>query len=517
MTSKDLMQERPGYGRTREVLLRGLGAVYLSAFWSLAVQVDGLIGAQGILPAAELLEQVGGVLGPGLRRFWLMPTLLWLNSSDMMLHVLCWGGVLIAAGLISGLLPGASLVLLWVFYLSLTSVGQVFLGYQWDSLLLEAGLLAILLAPWRVWLGRARDEPWPFAIWLIRWLAIRLMFLSGMVKLMSGDVTWKTWRALEYHFQTQPLPTWTSWYIHQLPPAFHTMSVGVMFYAELIAPVLAFGPRPYRLIGFASMVLLQALIAATGNYGFFNLLAVVLCISLLDDRDWSQLGAWCRRARHQDLASGIEHLECSSYAWTLPRRILVGGLGGVLLLASVTVTIETVWAEHFLPGELVVLQNWLSPFRVANPYGLFAVMTTRRPEIEVEASNDGVNWRPYRFRWKPCEPDRAPPFAPLHLPRLDWQMWFAALGRRGQDEPWFLRFEERLLEGTPQVLALLREPHHARRPRYIRARLFQYQFTRGRSGDWWERLELGLYCPPMSLTDGPGLDEAETGGEFDGG
>jgi hypothetical protein len=181
----------------------------------------------------------------------------------------------------------------------------------------------------------------------------------------------------------------------------------------------------------------------------------------------------------------------------------------VLLLASAAWTIETVWPETVLPGELIVLQNGLSPFRVANPYGLFAVMTTRRPEIEVEGSDDGVQWHPYRFRWKACELDRAPRFVPLHMPRLDWQMWFAALGRSCRDEPWFLRFEQRLLESSPPVLALLREVPRDLRPKYVRARLFQYRFTHGRSTEWWERAELRLFCPPMSLEDGSAASDEE--------
>ena len=187
--------------------------------------------------------------------------------------------------LIAGILPGPCLALLWLFYLSLTVAGQDFLSFQWDILLLESGLLALLLTPWGWRLGRASDEPGRFAVWLFRWLVFRLMFLSGVVKLTSGDPVWWSWRALEYHYQTQPLPTWTSWYMHQMPAWFHRLSVGFMFYAELVAPFFVFGPRVLRRVGFVSLVLLQVLILATGNYGFFNLLAIVLCLSVLDDRD----------------------------------------------------------------------------------------------------------------------------------------------------------------------------------------------------------------------------------------
>ena len=403
--------------------------------------------------------------------------------------------------LILGVAPGPVLALLWLCYLSLATAGQVFLGYQWDSLLLEAGLLGVLLAPCVTWLGKARDEPWPLAIWLVRWLLCRLMFLSAIVKLTSGDPSWRSWQALEHHYQTQPLPTWTSWYVHQLPASFHWLSVGFMFYAELIAPFFVLGPRPMRWVGFASLVLLQLLIAATGNYGFFNLLTIVLCLSLLDDHDWNRLKTLGINARIRDESSRPSDAAVPRNRWSLPRRTVTGIVGGLLLVVTSGLTIESVWPAVPLPGALYEIQKVLAPLRIANPYGLFAVMTTRRPEITIEGSDDGVTWQPYLFHWKPCELDRRPRFAPFHLPRLDWQMWFAALGGDCRSQPWFLRFEDRLLEGSPEVLSLLREnPFPARPPRYIRARLSLYQMTRWGEKDWWNRTELGLYCPPRVLS-----------------
>ena len=278
------IDRRPSYLRTRAVVLRGLGLAYLAAFWSLAAQVDGLIGSRGIAPATEYLDQVKPMLED--HRFWRVPTLLWLDASDRSLHGLCWGGVAASGLLVVGIMPGACLVWLWLAYLSLVVVGQPFLGYQWDALLLEAGVLGILLAPWKLWLGSARREPSGVAVWLVKWLVFRLMFLSGVVKLTSGDPTWAAWEAMKYHYETQPLPTWTSWGMHQLPSWCQTASVGYLFWAELVAPFLVFGPRRLRMVGFFSLVLLQILIAATGNFGFFNLLTVVLCLILVEDRDW---------------------------------------------------------------------------------------------------------------------------------------------------------------------------------------------------------------------------------------
>jgi lipase maturation factor 1 len=483
---------RPGRRLTRSVVLRGLGLVYLAAFTSLAVQLDGLIGSRGISPAAEYLARAQQVLGSAPATYWRLPTLFWISASDRSLHAVCWSGIAISVALLAGFLPGWSAIWLWVSYLSLVVVGQEFLSFQWDTLLLESGLLAVLVAPWGLWLGRAKDEPWGLSIWLVRWLVFRLMFLSGIVKLTSHDPTWRDWSALGYHYETQPLATPTSWYVHQMPAWFHGLSVGFMFAVELIAPFFVFGPRPIRIVGFMSLVLLQVLIAATGNYGFFNLLAIVLCLSLLDDCDFDWLR---RRVRFgKDEAGSIAG--ASGKAWSWPRKAIVVALGGVIWVVTAVQTLESAVPESIIPSELITLCDWVRPLRSTNNYGLFAVMTTKRPEIIVEGSDDGVNWQPYRFRWKPCELDRAPLFTTPHMPRLDWQMWFAALAGDCRSAPWFIRFVERLLAGERAVVSLLRDnpfPDHP--PRYVRARLFLYRFSRWGSGDWWTREDAGMYCP----------------------
>jgi hypothetical protein len=325
----------------------------------------------------------------------------------------------------------------------------------------------------------------------LRWLVFRLMFLSGVVKLTSGDPAWRAWEAMKYHYETQPLPTSTSWYMHQMPARFHSASVGFMFWAELLAPLLIFGPRPFRLIAAASFLALQVMIATTGNYGFFNLLAAALCVALLDDRDLGAripLQAEPRRSR----------------SW----RAYVFA---VFALTDILVTtMEGVDRSHFVivyPGVLESVSEAVAPLRSANAYGLFEVMTTERPEIAVEGSDDGLTWKPYRFRWKPDELDRRPRFTTPHMPRLDWQMWFAALAGSCRAQPWFVRFEVRLLEGSPEVLGLLREnPFPDKPPSYVRARLETYRFTKRGARHWWEREDAGLFCPPISLRREPGSD-----------
>ncbi len=476
------IDQRPRYRRTRSILLRGLGAVYVVAFWSLAVQVDGLIGSRGIEPASRFLDGERAILGD--RCYGQVPSLLWVDSSDHALHALCWGGVAGGLMLAAGILPGASLVFLWAAYLSLTVVGHPFMGYQWDALLLEAGLLAILLTPWGLRLGRARDEPSGLAIWLIRWLLFRLMFLSGLVKLAGGDPTWAAWSAMKYHYETQPLPAWTSWYIHQMPPWFQALSVGFTFWAELIVPFFVFGPRRVRMAGFWSLLAFQALIAATGNFGFFNLLTAVLCLILVEDRDWG-------RDAGDPTGPGPR-------PW---RRAFLAAAGSFIVLVTTMEAVDRPGrALVTFPEPLEACRRWVAPFRSFNAYGLFAMMTTDRPEIVIEGSEDGKVWKPYTFRWKPGDPGRHPRFATPHLPRLDWQMWFAALGDDCTTQPWFLDFEARLLEGSPPVLALLaNNPFPGRPPRYLRARRELYRFTAWGDRDWWRKEDAGMFCPPVGL------------------
>lgn len=476
------------YRVSRWLFLRLLGLVYLSAFVSLWVQIDGLIGSEGILPAQRLMEIAGEQLGG---RMHLFPTLLWISASDTALHAMTAAGCLLAILLVAGFVPSGMLAGLWVLYLSLSLGGQVFFSFQWDTLLLETGFLAVWIAPLTAWPGAERRagvrRP---ALWLLWWLLFRLMFESGIVKLASGDPAWANFTALRYHFETQPLPTWIGWYAHQLPGVVLWAMTAALFLIELAVPFLVFTTRRLRRWACAALFTLQVVILLTGNYCFFNALTLALCVLLLDDDFWPR---------------GLQRFAAAEVTSKKASR---GWPAGVLLPVSVLlflVTLAPTAASLGLspPRWLSALYGWVQPFRTVNSYGLFAVMTLERPEIIVEGSADGENWLPYEFRYKPGAVDRAPGFVAPHQPRVDWQMWFAALGAVEQN-PWFLRFVQRLLIGSPEVGALLEtNPFPEGPPRAVRATVYDYRFTdaatREATGNWWRRENPREYCPAVTL------------------
>ena len=497
------MRQPSTYAVTSWLFLRLLGVVYLLAFWSLATQILGLVGHDGILPARLYMDGARAFVGAehiGADRFRLLPTLCWLGTSDLFLRALCLAGAAFASLLIAGIAPALVLALLWVDYLSLSVVGRDFLSFQWDALLLEAGFLAIFIAPlgFRERLRTAVDPP-RLAVWLLLWLLCRLMVGSGAVKLASGDPTWHGLTALRVHFETQPLPTPLAWYAHRLPFWLSKTSTAAVMAIELTAPFLMLGPRRLRVVGFAWLVGLQTLIALTGNYAFFNLLTVALCVFLLDDATLKR----CVLFRAERPIGPESHSESVGAVHSRGRRALVAGVAIVTLPVSMFVFTGSLGVE--LPGSSLVapLDSFVGPFRSVNRYGLFAIMTTTRPEIVVEGSEDGRAWLPYEFKYKPGDLGRRPPWVAPHQPRLDWQMWFAALGGY-EAAPWFQSFCLRLLDGSPEVLGLIeRDPFHGRPPLYIRGVLYSYQFpdalTHRDRGVWWTRERIGEYSPVLSL------------------
>ena len=496
---------KPSYEIGHWLFLRALGLIYLIAFVSLWVQIKGLIGPHGILPAQDYLQALRRYVGP--ERYRIVPTVLWLDAGGRALDVVCALGVIGAVLLVAGVWPGGVMLCLWVLYLSLVAAGRDFLSFQWDVLLLEAGFLAIFLGPWRLWSGRlAPAAPPALALFLLWWLVFRLTFQSGVVKLSWGDPTWRGLTALDYHFYTQPLPTWTAWYMHQLPAWLKKLEVVATFGLEIAVPLLFFGPRSLRLLAVAGTVFFQMAIFATGNYNFFNLLTIALVLLLVDDAAWRALLPDTLLAR---LPAPFPTGAATPGVVRMGLTVLVAA---VFLVRGALRLWDSCFPRTLPPAPLRRLNAWIEPFRSLNGYGLFRVMTTSRPEIIVEGSDDGALWRAYEFKYKPGDVARRPGFVEPHQPRLDWQMWFAALGSY-ESTAWFHAFLARLLEGTPEVLGLLAaNPFPDHPPRYVRALLYDYRFTtpaerrasRGVRGEGrgagWTRTLAGLYSPVVSLT-----------------
>jgi predicted DCC family thiol-disulfide oxidoreductase YuxK len=468
--------EPPRYDLVSFLFLRLLGLVYLSAFVSFAVQAQGLIGSHGIQPLAEFVDNIAGRFGP--ERFFLVPMVFWLNDSDLAIQVVCWAGVGLSLLLVVNLLPRLCLFLLFALYLSLTYAGQAFMTYQWEAFLLEAGFAALLLS--------FATTP---GIWLLRWLLFRFMFMSGVVKLLSGDPNWWNLSALSYHFFTQPLPTPLAWYAAQLSPGLLKFATGAMFFVELVLPFLIFVPRHLRFCAAFGILLLQGSILITGNYNWFNLQTMLLCLPLFDDA-----------ALRTILPRRLAELQPKPHA---PRRavtVVVNALALLIVFCSLVRMDERFGGSP--PAWAQTVDGWIGPLQIVSAYGLFSIMTTKRHEILIEGSYDGVEWHEYEFRYKPGDVARAPPWNIPHQPRLDWQMWFAAL-----DDPrrlrWFWRFLERLLENEPTVTALLaRNPFADKPPTYVRAQFYDYTFAGSEEkarGQWWDRQLLGQYFPAVHL------------------
>jgi hypothetical protein len=464
----------------RRLFAAAFGVVFLCAFVSLGVQVRGLFGEHGIMPATEFLLQAGKHLGSG--AIWQVPSLFWIDASDGMLVGFCIAGAILSCGIIAGVAPGACAFACWALYLSLCSVGSPFLDFQWDILLLETALLAAFWLPWRprpAWTIETSGQQ--FARWLLWWLLFRLMFESGVVKLAWGDKTWWELRALEYHFETQPLPLWTAWYAHQVPAWLLRGITLVTFFVEMGAPFLLIAPRRWRHAAGIALAGLQIGILLTGNYAFFNWLSLALCLLVFDDRFFPQ--RWRERLP-----------AAPTPAWPAWR---IG-----LALAGTTLAFVLSLPGFFNAFDLK-MPSPLAQFRSFNGYGLFRVMTTERPEVVIEGSNDGVTWNEYEFPWKPGDVRRAPGLVAPHQPRVDWQMWFAALGDV-RANPWFVNLLAQTLQGSPQVLDFYAwNPFPNQPPRSIRAVLYDYHFTRAGESGWWRRERRGLYCPPISLSREP--------------
>jgi len=513
----------------RWIFLRALGLIYFSAFYSLVFQIRGLIGAEGILPSNEFLAAVAQQFGPV--RFWFAPTLLWISTGPLMLSAICWVGMIASLLLAINFWPRGTLLICFVCFLSFVSAAQDFSGYQSDGMLLESGFISLFFAPPGLWPGLGRSHPPSRAsFFLLQWEWFRIYFESGVVKLASGDPQWRNFTAMDEYYQNGPLPTWIGWYVQHLPHWFHAFATGATLVLELGLVFMLFLPRRWRILCFFIVTVWQIPVILTANYTFLNYLVLLLGVLLLDDhfllrvmpREWRRLIAPPPNIPAPQAAQDLETVDLLTQTedgrpWNrainsrLPVhsfRALKLALTSVMLIwIFYATTVQMIWIVFPrlpLPTSPVAA---LDPLRIANRYGLFAVMTRGRYEIEFQGSNDGQTWVTYAFRYKPQDPDKRPGIYAPYQPRFEWNLWFASLGS-WRDNLIVPSTEERLLAGAPDVLALFAaNPFPDGPPKQVRAVLWRYWFTtlaeKHATGMWWRRELTGLYAPVLErLPDG---------------
>jgi Lipase maturation factor len=490
----------------RWLFLRALGLIFFSAFYSLLRQVTGLIGPDGLLPAQEYLQAIREA--PGISRFWYAPTLFWLRSDSNALLLVAWIGLIASVLLVLNFWPRGAIFVCLVAYLSFISALQAFSSYQSDGMLLSVGFISLFFAPpgFRPGWGE-RHPPSRTSLFLLLLVWFTIYFESGIAKIASGDPEWRNLTAMDDYYQNGPLPTWIGWYAQHLPHWFHVGTAGFTLALELALVWMAVLPRRFRIVLFWLIAPLQIGIIITSNYAFLNYLVLALGILLLDDK---YLAVFLPR-RLQDDAKTVDSQvsspgggEFAQQRWASARMVL--SMSGLWVAAFFQAWVFYVIAAQLL--WMVIPQaplptspvSALEPFRIANRYGLFAVMTRGRYEIEFQGSNDGQTWTPYPFRYKPQDLREAPGIYAPYQPRFDWNLWFASLDNWQQNR--FVIFaEERLLTGSHAVLALFAgNPFPNAPPVQVRAVVWQYWFSdRGekRQGLWWRRELIGLYAPAL--------------------
>jgi hypothetical protein len=489
----------------RWFFLRVLGLIYFSAFYSLAFQIKGLIGPRGILPAAAYLGDVANYYH-GLQRFWFAPTLLWFGAGNHALILITWLGLLASVAVVFNLWPRGSLAVCLVCFLSFVAAAQDFSGYQSDGMLLEAGFISLFFAPPGVRPGLgATHAPSRLSLFLLRWEWFRIYFESGVVKLTSGDYSWRHLTAMDDYYQNGPLPTWLGWYVQQFPHRFHAATAFMTLAAELGLVWMLFLPRRFKIICFLIVTPFQVGIILTANYTFLNYLVLLLGFLLLDDGFARSLLP--QRWKNWGTSIAAESQEAkvapsAAAAWLRPvwRRVAGLYLGWVFYA---TTALLFAMIPYALPLPLAPARA-LEPFRIANEYGLFANMTHNRYEIEFQGSSDGQHWTPYLFRYKPQDVRKAPGIYAPYQPRFEWNLWFASLGH-WRNYPWVVQTEERLLLNEPDVLSLFAgNPFAGAPPKQVRAVIWQYWFTdratKRKEGTWWRREFLGTYAPGLERT-----------------
>lgn len=480
------------YGTARFLLLRGLGLIYLVAFYALNQQLYGLISSEGLLPAGVFLEKARLYFGEDATPWLRLPTLFWFGASDAVLYLTSYIGLALSLSLLLGYAHALQLFVLWVIYLSFNGIGQVFYGYIWEILLLEAGFLAIFLAPF----GRGPTPPSTAVLWLYRWLLFRVLFGAGLIKL-RGDACWWDLTCMEYHYQTQPLPHMLSWYWHQLPPLAHKASVLATHIVELVVPFFLFATRRLRHTAALIQLVFQLLLIFSGNLSWLNYLTLILCLACFDD-DFLRRLLPRPLQRYADAGLSAER-----------------GSGARLAIYALCIAVFYLSShpiENMISPKQVMNRSF-DPLRLVNSYGAFGHIGKKRYEIVFEGTDDrtlgpDAIWHAYELPAKPGDINRRPPWVAPYHHRLDWQLWFAAMSDY-EKNPWLVHLCYKILRGQPSALSLIaHNPFPEQPPAYLRAELYEYEFTDSRAGNeaWWKRTRLGTYLGPLAADD-PKLTE----------
>jgi hypothetical protein len=476
--------EPPTYVLTRFVILRLLGLVYFVAFLIAVRQQDALIGRDGLLPAAQFLSCVEEAAGSRLAAADAMPTLFWLGGSDAALHGVAWTGLVLSAAAMLGATNALLQLALWALYLSLVQVGQLFYAYGWETQLCETGFLAVFLCPVRTIAPFAAGSPPVVVIWLFRWLIARIMIGAGLIKL-RGDPCWRDFTCLVYHYETQPVPNPVSWFLSAAPRWVHVGGAAFNHFVELVVPFWMLGPRRLRLLAGVLLVTFQVTLIVSGNLSFLNWLTIVPALACFDD------GTLARFFPRQLPVAGASRVH-RGVAWALASLVAVLSINPVLNLLS--------------PRQ--AMNRSFDPLHLVNTYGAFGSVGRERYEVVLEGTSDAyigpdTRWEEYELPCKPGDPGRRPcVISPYHY-RLDWQMWFAAMSTAPR-EPWLVHLVWKLLWGDRDVRRLLAvDPFPDAPPRWVRADLYRYEFTRPGDGsrDWWRRTWARTYLRPLALDD----------------
>jgi hypothetical protein len=481
--------DRPTYWLTRFLILRLLGAVYAVAFLATILQIIPLIGEHGLTPVNIFVQRITENIGVT-SAFFKLPSFFWIDHSDTALLTLAWLGFIGSCIVVAGFANAPLRTVRWLLYMSFVNIGQEWYGYGWEIQLLETGFLAIFLCPLIDARPFPKREPPTLIIVLFRWLICRIMLGAGLIKL-RGDVVWRNWTALYYHFETQPLPAPLSRWFHFLPKAFLRFGVWYNWLAELIAPFFVFWPRIARHIAGIVIIGLQLILLLSGNLSFLNWLTVIPALACFDDAFWARVlpNALVRKA--QAAAARAEP--------SRPMLVTTWIVTAVIGLLSIQPVINLL-----SPNQ--IMNTSYDALNLVNTYGAFGSVGQERLNIVFQGTMDSIptdqaHWLEYPYKGLPVALDKRPPqVAPYQL-RLDWQMWFAAMSTP-DEYPWTLTLTAKLLHNDPLATGLFAaNPFPNKPPLYIRAILFRYHFAQpgNPTGQWWTREQVGApWLPAMS-------------------